>query len=126
MADSDIPAEACPMCHTTHPNRTPCADIPAEAVEAAARVFRDWTAVFVVQLQAGNPTRDMLIDCAGEVLAAALPHIRARVLAEVDAALRHHLNAVDDPCDDRGVEWPCDVADALHVLGAGGEREEGT
>lgn len=27
--------------------------------------------------------------------------------------LANHLAAGDDPCQDRGVDWPCDVADAL-------------
>jgi hypothetical protein len=28
-------------------------------------------------------------------------------------ALKHHLTEKDDPCGDRGVSWPCDVASAL-------------
>ncbi len=27
--------------------------------------------------------------------------------------LRRHMNAGEDPCQDRGVDWPCDVAEAL-------------
>ena len=27
--------------------------------------------------------------------------------------LAHHLNERNDPCQDRGVNWPCDVARAL-------------
>ena len=32
--------------------------------------------------------------------------------------LAHHLTEHSDPCQDRGVHWPCDVADAI----AGRER----
>ena len=28
-------------------------------------------------------------------------------------ALKHHLSAKTDPCQDRGVDWPCDVAEAF-------------
>ena len=31
----------------------------------------------------------------------------------IRSALSHHLDAGADPCQDRGVYWPCDVADAL-------------
>jgi hypothetical protein len=34
-------------------------------------------------------------------------------LTEIRKALVHHLDARNDPCQDRGVDWPCDVADAL-------------
>lgn len=30
-------------------------------------------------------------------------------------SLVHHLYPFTDPCKDRGVEWPCDVADALMI-----------
>lgn len=37
-------------------------------------------------------------------------------------ALAHHLDSGTDPCQDRGVDWPCDVADALlPEAKAGGE-----
>jgi hypothetical protein len=45
--------------------------------------------------------------------------LRAVLAAEPDrgagirSALSHHLDAGTDPCQDRGVDWPCDVADAL-------------
>lgn len=34
-------------------------------------------------------------------------------LRNIRQKLAHHLTAEDDPCQDRGVSWPCDVADAL-------------
>lgn len=34
-------------------------------------------------------------------------------LATIRYDLRRHLSAEHDPCQDRGVDWPCDVADAL-------------
>jgi hypothetical protein len=34
-------------------------------------------------------------------------------LADVREALKHHLVERDDPCQDRGADWPCDVARAL-------------
>ena len=33
---------------------------------------------------------------------------------DVVSALNHHLSPDNDPCQDRGVEWPCDVAEALN------------
>jgi hypothetical protein len=35
------------------------------------------------------------------------------VLALLRQELAHHLTERDDPCEDRGVDWPCDVARAL-------------
>lgn len=32
----------------------------------------------------------------------------------IRAALMAHLMESSDPCQDRGVEWPCDVAQALY------------
>lgn len=37
----------------------------------------------------------------------------ANLGAILRTALAHHLGAGTDPCQDRGVEWPCDVAAAL-------------
>lgn len=31
----------------------------------------------------------------------------------IKSKLAHHLNPRQDPCQDRGVDWPCDVAKAL-------------
>jgi len=39
---------------------------------------------------------------------------------EIRSALSHHLNAGADPCQDRGVDWPCDVAAALLPTEDGG------
>ncbi len=36
-----------------------------------------------------------------------------RAVLAIRSALSHHLDPGTDPCQDRGVEWPCDVADAL-------------
>ena len=69
----------------------------------------------------------------GETASAAIKTIRdeiaglRRLLAEAEAraqywqehwvtavsSLSHHLDLGTDPCEDRGVEWPCDVACAL-------------
>jgi len=35
---------------------------------------------------------------------------------QIRAALVHHLEARYDPCQDRGVDWPCDVAATLLFL----------
>lgn len=32
---------------------------------------------------------------------------------EIKKSLAHHLHPTDDPCTDRGISWPCDVAEAL-------------
>jgi len=108
-------------------------DIPAEAVEAAAQAlsvrmtgFYDFNGVEV---------RGTYQEHAAAILAVADPHIRAderaRVLAEVDAALRDRdgfwnwANAKPSPRDFTQNRETC--ADYLRdVLGAGGEREEGT
>ena len=37
----------------------------------------------------------------------------ARRVATLRLKLAHHLTENEDPCQDRGVDWPCDVADAL-------------
>ncbi len=37
----------------------------------------------------------------------------AETLVGLSHALRHHLDSRDDPCQDRGASWPCDVAEAL-------------
>jgi len=97
-------------------------DIPAEAVEAA-------TSAIMCDKYAGPAagSRGYAQTLAQIVLAAALPHIRARVLAEVDAALRDDSRwwAWRD-ANQRGARIG-DIADYLRdVLGAGGEREEGT
>jgi hypothetical protein len=34
-------------------------------------------------------------------------------LERIRAELNHHLDPLSDPCQDRGVDWPCDVAMAL-------------
>ncbi len=35
-------------------------------------------------------------------------------LEKARTMLIHHDNASDDPCQDRGVDWPCDVAHDLY------------
>lgn len=42
---------------------------------------------------------------------------RTDAIRETRAALRRHLSVSKDPCQDRGVDHPCDVADALDALG---------
>jgi hypothetical protein len=37
----------------------------------------------------------------------------AVVAMRLRRALGHHLDPDSDPCQDRGVDWPCDVADAF-------------
>lgn len=37
----------------------------------------------------------------------------AVVALRLRRVLQHHFAAESDPCQDRGVEWPCDVADAF-------------
>ena len=34
-------------------------------------------------------------------------------LDRIKTALSHHLTPSADPCQDRGIYWPCDVAEAL-------------
>lgn len=48
------------------------------------------------------------------------PRLRRAHTAGVMAAqarlghrLARHMNSGDDPCQDRGVDWPCDVAEAF-------------
>jgi hypothetical protein len=78
-------------------------DIPAEAVEAAVSKQREvcWL---------GDPSEREAMRAA---LAAALPHIRARILAEVDAALRDR---------ERFLTWA--ETDGQHVTGE--ERIKGS
>lgn len=42
---------------------------------------------------------------------------RTDAIREARTALRHHLSASDDPCQDRGADHPCDVASTLAALG---------
>jgi hypothetical protein len=90
------------------------ADIPAEAVEAAAQ---EWYAIdagenfdeMPSRLDEADPTTQTAYRYAtSEILAAALPHLRAQWLAEVQAALR----------DDEGFAWWAhehDSDEALYV-----------
>ena len=39
----------------------------------------------------------------------------ARRVATLRLRLAHHLTELEDPCQDRGVDWPCDVAVALGI-----------
>ncbi len=39
--------------------------------------------------------------------------LRAEITVGLCHELRHHLDSRDDPCQDRGASWPCDVAEAL-------------
>lgn len=80
----------------------------------------------------------------GETASAAIKTIRdeiaglRRLLAEAEAraqywqehwvaavsSLSHHLDSGTDPCGDRGVTWPCDVACALNPQLAGKESSD--
>lgn len=62
-------------------------DAPDEAVEAALQAMADGNSP---EHWAANPQLVPLGHFARLALAAATPHIRAQVLAEVDAALRDH------------------------------------
>lgn len=52
-------------------------------------------------------------------LGSAIDYFQHR-LSDLHDDLAHHFNANDDPCQDRGCEWPCDVA---MVFGYGGNDE---
>jgi len=99
-------------------------DIPAEAVEAGGEALSN--------MPPGRPYSDR--DAARVVLAAALPHIRARVLAEVDAALRDDaeyrawwgVNTLAVEAYVLDIDRRALASYLRDVLGAGGERKEGT
>lgn len=63
----------------TAPDPPDVAGVGAQAVEAAATALRSWWR---------DDTDATTEELAERVLATALPHLRAQVLAEVDAALR--------------------------------------
>jgi hypothetical protein len=97
-------------------------DIPAEAVEAAqdavaASEFEDW-----LPRDSGRPVVEL-------ILAAALPHLRERWLAEVEGALRDHQAFIKWIGPRRPWGWETmhlDIsADYLRdVLGAGAGGEQ--
>ena len=69
---------------------------------------------------------ERLTVCSGDSFRAAeddeYPHVprvfceacrRTALHDQIATDLAHHLDAESDPCQDRGVDWPCDVAAAL-------------
>lgn len=95
-------------------------DIPAEAVEAGV-------AALVRSLRSESDPPEGDYDTVTQILAAALPPIRGRVLAEVDAALRKEADRIEKAEDEMDLRCLCatfrDAVDYLRdVLGAGGEQ----
>jgi hypothetical protein len=96
-------------------------DIPAEAVEAAAQMTFDCDAgdnpVDWGSWEESTPeTQQAYREHATHVLAAALPHLRARILAEVDAALRAKAARHEGNPDPDSWMWNIGFDDAADYL----------
>lgn len=79
-----------------------------------------------VTYRTGRTVPNTLYD-GGVFIGSAITGHKAQQLVEaanlcenITTALAHHLDSGTDPCQDRGVEWPCDVAAALGVAEDGG------
>lgn len=57
--------------------------------------------------------RQHLVDRLAPMVARREADAAAAGLETVRMQLAHHATAEDDPCADRGVSWPCDVASVL-------------
>ena len=69
---------------------------------------------------------DLYDDPQFIIIQEASPELRtiieaATQLANLRNRLAHHLTERTDPCQDRGVEWPCDVAAALGEVAPDGQ-----
>jgi hypothetical protein len=107
-------------------------------VHGAARAIAPQDELLIAQLRASADVLDgydkhndmglsMTCSYASDAMHAAANRLEARVIAQQDnmqpnpidtlrLKLVRHMSQYEDPCEDRGVEWPCDVARAFREL----------